>query len=189
MDNTRLPLPGSWWKLGATQLFPRSVQSDTWQQMNDPTKSWSYSIPSNSSVCWKTDIHAKKDEALRSRAMARAPHTIFIFLHQSVANRTHRSRACKALENVISMQMSLSLSRLLLAKAASPPGRGGQHIHSCVHWNLADVSKRRSKKDLTGIYLIYKLEWLYSQVALDMAGKNATARTSVVWGVFNTPKT
>lgn len=166
MDHTQLPLPGSWWKLGATQLFPRSVQSDTWQQMNDLTKSWSYSIPSNSSVCWKTDIHAKKDEALRSQVMARAPHhTIFIFLHQSVANKTHRSRACKASEDVISMQTSLSLSRSLSAKAASPPGRGGQHIYSCVHWNLAKSE----------IYLIYKLEWLYSQVTLDMAGKNATA--------------
>lgn len=133
----------------------------------------------------------KKDEALRSRVMARPParsptHTpsIFIFLHQSFANKTHRSRACKASEDVISMQISLSLSRSLLAKAASPPGRGGQHIHSCVHWNLADVSKRCSKKDLTEIYFIYKLEWLYSQVSLDMAGKNATAWTPVVWGVW-----
>lgn len=107
-------------------------------------------------------------------------HTIFIFLHQSVANKTHRSRACKASEDVISMQMSPSLSRSLLAKAASPPGRGGQHIHSCVHWNLTDVSKRCSKKDLTWIYLIYKLEWLHSQVTLDMAGKNPTAWTPVV---------
>lgn len=163
------------------QDFPHSVQSYTWQQMNDLTKSWSYSILSNSSVWWNTDIHAKKDEALRSQVMARSPHTVFIFLHQSNATKTHRSRACKASEDVISMQMPLSLSRSLLAKAVSRQVVA-ESTSTRVHWYLADVSKRCLKKDLTliEIHLIYILEWFCSQVTLEMAGKNATAWTPVV---------
>lgn len=50
--------------------------------------------------------------------MARSPHAVFIFLHQSGAHKTLRSRACQASEDILSVQMPVLLSRSPLAKAA-----------------------------------------------------------------------
>lgn len=136
--------PSTWYLMKAgchacpCRIFPSSVQSYTWQRMNDLTKGWSYSTLANSSVWWNIDIHVKKDGVPRFWVMACSPHTVFIFLHQSDANKTHRSSACQASEDVISVCVTV----ILAVSEGQQPGRGREHIRSCVRRNLAAVLKR-----------------------------------------------
>lgn len=140
----QLPLPGSWLKLLhyaciSWRIFP--VQCNlTWQQMNDPSKSWHYSTLANSLVWWNTDIHIKKDGAVRLWVLARsvawrenAPSLFFFIIQMQI---THINQAHDRLQKIplasVSVEFTGSQSRWSLCHA-------GMHICLCVNWNLAAV--------------------------------------------------